>query len=140
VSSSIPTSSFPGFAGAGPPHRLIDAAIEGAIELFTSSVLLTELREALAYPKLAKRLTETGSSMGRVVDRYVAIAQLIAPATISPTVIGDADDDHVLACALAAPSDLIVTRDTRLLNLKHYHRIPIVLAAEALRQIEQHNS
>ena len=54
---------------------------------------------------------------------------------IAPTVIGDPDDDHALACALAAEAELIVTRDTRLLNLKHFQRIPIVLAAEAIRHI-----
>jgi putative PIN family toxin of toxin-antitoxin system len=124
-----------GLLWGGPPHRLIDAAIEGTIELFTSAVLLTELREALAYPKLARRLNETGSSIDHVVDRYAAIAQLIAPATIAPTVIGDPDDDHLLGCALAAPAELIVTRDIQLLNLKHFQRIPIVLAAEAIKRI-----
>jgi putative PIN family toxin of toxin-antitoxin system len=123
-----------GLLWGGPPHRLIDAAIEGAIEIFTSSVLLTELREVLAYAKLAKRMAETDSSVDSVVDRYVAIAQLTAPARISPTVIGDPDDDHVLACAIAAQAELIVIRDTRLLNL-HVHGIPIVPTAEAVRRI-----
>lgn len=124
-----------GLLWGGPPHRLIDAAIEGTIEIFTSSVLLTELREALAYPKLAKRLTETGSSIDRLVDSYVAIAQLIAPATIAPTVIGDPDDDHVLACALAAQADLVVSGNAHLLNLKHYHHILISTPAETLKRI-----
>ena len=60
-----------GLLWGGPPHRLIDAAIEGSIELFTSSTLLNELREALAYPKLARRVAETGSSVDRTVDRYL---------------------------------------------------------------------
>ena len=49
----------------------------------------------------------------------------------------DADDDHVLACALAAQADLIVSGDAHLLNLKTYHRIPIVSATEALAQLPQ---
>ena len=37
---------------------------------------------------------------------------------------------------LAAEADLIGSGDTHLLQLKHYHRIQIVAAAEALRRIE----
>jgi predicted nucleic acid-binding protein len=48
----------------------------------------------------------------------------------------DPDDDHVLACALAAQADLIVTGDRKhLLSLGSYERIAIVDAAEALRRI-----
>jgi len=97
-----------GLLWSGPPRRLLDAAISGTIEIFTSSILLAELRETLAYPRLAQRLSETGSSIDLIVDRYLAIAHLTAPAAITPTVLGDPDDDHVLACALSAEADLIV--------------------------------
>ena len=126
-----------GLLWGGPPRQLIDAAIHGSIELFTSAILLAELREALAYPRFAKRLLDVDSSVDLSVDRYLAIAQLAAPAAIAPTVPGDPDDDHVLACALSAEAELVVTRDTKLLNLKHFQRIPIVLATEAVRRIEQ---
>lgn len=47
------------------------------------------------------------------------------------------DDDHVLACALAADADLIVSGDKRhLLPLGNYLDIPIVTAAEAVIRIE----
>ena len=52
---------------------------------------------------------------------------LAAPASRDP------DDDHVLACALGARADLIVTGDSDLLTLKRFEQIPIVTAAEALR-------
>ena len=124
-----------GLLWGGPPRWLLDAAIHGTIEIFTSSTLLSELREALDYPKFTKRLVENGASVDLTIERYLAIATLATSATIQPTVLADPDDDHVLACALAAQADLIVSRDKKLLNLKHYHRIPIVLAAEALRRI-----
>jgi len=43
----------------------------------------------------------------------------------------------VLACALAAKADLIVSGDSHLLNLKSYQDIPIVNAAEALARLPQ---
>ena len=49
----------------------------------------------------------------------------------------DPDDDAVLAAALAAPADLIVSGDAHLLNLKAFHRIPIITAAEAVDRIAQ---
>ena len=45
------------------------------------------------------------------------------------------DDDAVLACALAARADLIVSGDDDLLSLKHYQDIPIVTPAHALQLI-----
>jgi predicted nucleic acid-binding protein len=52
-------------------------------------------------------------------------------------VADDSDDDEVLACALAAQADLIISGDRHLLTLKGYQSIPIVSAAEALRLLEQ---
>ncbi len=48
----------------------------------------------------------------------------------------DPDDDHVLACALVAKADLIVSGDRHLLQLQRYQGIPIVTAGEAVRRIE----
>jgi hypothetical protein len=46
-----------------------------------------------------------------------------------PRVARDPDDDHVLACALAATAELIVSGDLALLALTAYERIPIVTPA-----------
>jgi predicted nucleic acid-binding protein len=48
----------------------------------------------------------------------------------------DPDDDHVLACALAAQANLIVTGDRKhLLPLGRYEGIDIVDTVEALRRV-----
>jgi predicted nucleic acid-binding protein len=65
----------------------------------------------------------------------VAIVVLVEPDTV-PQIVRDPDHDHVLAAALAARSDLIVTGDEDLLTLNAYQDIPIVNATEALRRIE----
>jgi predicted nucleic acid-binding protein len=43
----------------------------------------------------------------------------------------------VIACALAAQADWIVSGDAHLLNLKHYQGMRIIDAAEALRALVQ---
>jgi len=47
----------------------------------------------------------------------------------------DADDDQVLACALAAKADLIVSGDRDLLDLNEHQGVRIVTAVQALRII-----
>lgn len=49
-----------------------------------------------------------------------------APITPVVIVIADPDDDHVLACAVAAGADLIISGDSDLLDLKAHQGIPIV--------------
>ena len=121
----------------GRPRRLLETAVEGTIRLATSATMIEELARALAYPKLARRLSERGVSARAVVARYALIADLFAPASIPATVPSDPDDDHVLACALGAGADLIVSGDADLLNLKSFQGIPIVTAAESLRRLPQ---
>jgi predicted nucleic acid-binding protein len=65
------------------------------------------------------------------------LAEVIVPPPLPQPVCRDPDDDHVLACALAAQADLIVSGDADLLNLREYQSIRIVAAAEALRLIER---
>jgi predicted nucleic acid-binding protein len=45
----------------------------------------------------------------------------------------DADDDAVLACALAARADLVVSGDDDLLSLKSFNGILIVTVAQAVK-------
>lgn len=54
----------------------------------------------------------------------------------------DPGDEHVLACATAPQTQLIVTRDKDLLDLREYQDIPILPSAKALQRppTQQHNS
>ncbi len=45
-----------GLLWRGNPRRVLDAAREAAIELFTSAILLTELEDVLGRERFAKRL------------------------------------------------------------------------------------
>lgn len=129
-----------GFLWQNEPRALIDAAVEGRIELFTSEVLIAEIEDVLPRARFAARLAEKQLSIPALIERYRVLADIVAPAMLSGAVSKDPDDDLVLATALAASADLIGSRDKHLRNLKHFHRIPIVHAAEAMRRIEQRNN
>ena len=99
--------------------------------------MLDELEGILGRKKFANRLSRQPLSAKELVLRYADLALLVTPALIEPIVLADPDDDHVLACALAAQADLIVSGDADLLNLKSYHGIPIVDPARAFERIAQ---
>lgn len=117
------------------PYQLVQAAIQGEIEIYSSTVLVSELEEVLARPHLAHKLAEHNASVIDLVLHYKTYARIIVPAEINRTVLIDPDDDAVLACALAAGADLVVSGDLDLLNLKSFQRIPIVTPIEALARI-----
>ncbi|MEX0746309.1 MAG: putative toxin-antitoxin system toxin component, PIN family [Phycisphaeraceae bacterium] len=126
-----------GLLWQGPPNRLIEEAFDGRIELATSPALLVELEGILPRAKFARQIAKQSLSIAGLVLRYAELAQLVHPASIAPVVLADPDDDHVLACALAAQADLIVSGDPDLLNLKRYQSIPIVSPAEAFKRLPQ---
>jgi putative PIN family toxin of toxin-antitoxin system len=119
----------------GVPYRLIQAASAGDITLFASTVLLDELRDTLARPHLAARLVQQRSSVEQALGFYGQLVANVIPLTLAPT-SRDPDDDHVIACALAAKAQLIVSGDRDLLVLENVRDIAIVTPAQAITRIE----
>ena len=120
----------------GMPFKLLQAATDGVIDLYTSPVLLTELREVLAREHLASRLIAQQSSIEQAIGFYGELAIRISPLTTPRVVANDPDDDHVIACAVAANAKLIVSGDKKhLLPIKTYQGISIVTAAEAVNRL-----
>jgi putative PIN family toxin of toxin-antitoxin system len=117
------------------PRRVLDAAREGALDLFTSAILLTELEDVLSREKFAKLLASIGATPHDLVLGYAALASVIEPATIEPVILADPDDDAVLACAAAAQGEIIVSGDRHLLDLKKYEGIRILTAATLVAEI-----
>ena len=119
----------------GTPGRLIELAREHELELFTSPVLVEELAEVLHRKKLARAVRATGLSAAQMLRHYRRLAYLVDARALARQVSRDADDDAVLACALAAQAELIVTGDEDLLSLERFHGIDIVTARQAVERI-----
>lgn len=120
----------------GPPRRLLDDARAQIFEMYSSPVLMAELLDVVSREKFAKRLAAAGLTPLGIVGEIRRLAVMAAPVSVPRVVANDADDDHVLACALAAQADLIVSGDKHLLGLGgSYQGIPIVRPVQALQQI-----
>lgn len=121
----------------GLPYRLLQAATDGDIELYTSPALLAELRSVLAREHLASRLTRQQSSAEQAIRFYGELAISVSPLAIPHAVPRDADDDQIIAAALAAQADLIVSGDNDLLSLGQYQGIAIVMPAQAVQLVSR---
>jgi len=126
-----------GLLWGGPPRRLLDLARQDTIALYTSAVLLDELADVLAREKFAVPLVAHGLTPNGILRGYAALAQTVAAPLIARTVPADADDDAVIACALAAKASLIVTGDRDLLVLHPFQDIAILNPTAALQRIQQ---
>ena len=124
-----------GFLWGGVPRQLLQAAREKKLQLCTSTTLLLELTDILGRAKFARKLAAAQLSVDQLVERYTLLTTVVHPATITPTILNDPDDDQVLACALAAKAELIVSGDRHLLDLKEYRGMRIVRVADAVKNI-----
>jgi len=66
---------------------------------------------------------------------YGELAFSVSPLTTPRVVLRDAADDHVIAAALAANADLLVSGDRDLLTIASHDGLLIVTAAEAVKRI-----
>ena len=124
-----------GLLWTGGPRLLLDAARAGVIELVTSPVLLEELADVLQRPKFADRLRQAHVSAMEVAEGYAMLATVVEPEAIEPVIDADPDDDHVLACAMAAAAEMIVSGDAHLLSLEEYGGMRIISVTQALLEI-----
>jgi uncharacterized protein len=121
-----------GLLWRGRPRHILAAARAGRLTLFTTPELLDELQDVLSRPKLARRMAGVGVAASTLLVSFAALAVLVKPASIPPVVLDDPDDDAVLACAIAARAQAIVSGDAHLLQLGLYQGIPIWTPAQLL--------
>jgi uncharacterized protein len=124
-----------GLLWRGNPRRVLDAARDGIIELYTSPVLLEELEDVLSREKFTKLLEAASVTVRELIDGYSALATVIDAELIEPVIIRDPDDDAVIACALSAEAEIIVSGDDDLLDLKEHQGIRILTATELLTEL-----
>jgi putative PIN family toxin of toxin-antitoxin system len=119
----------------GSPHQILTLKTTHNLSFFTSPFLLNEFDRVLHYPKIIKTLAKRSLEPADLLFAYLSITHLINPSDL-PDVSRDSDDNHVLACALEAKADLIVSGDDDLLCLQSFQSIPIKNASDAFVLIQ----
>ncbi|MSQ71173.1 MAG: putative toxin-antitoxin system toxin component, PIN family [Betaproteobacteria bacterium] len=97
----------------GKPGEILAACRAGEVTLHTSAVLVAELEEILGRAKFADRIARAGSSVEEFVADYLSLVAMVHAPALPQPVARDADDDHVLAYALAARDGRSASRRSR---------------------------
>jgi len=121
----------------GIPHRLIEQIRAGTLTLIASSALLAELDEVIRRPKFHAILARSRTDPDRTLAELRRLAETGDPPPLPASVSRDPHDDAVLALAVAAQADVIVSGDEDLLTLGAYQDIRILAPAEALAATTQ---
>ncbi len=117
----------------GIPYQLLQSIrLRSNLQLYSSAALLEELADVLTRRSLSKQLAVVDKQAADVLLDYTSVVQIIEAAPLSAPVCRDPDDDDVLALAMAAQADWIVSGDQDLLVLGHFEAIPILTARQAL--------
>jgi putative PIN family toxin of toxin-antitoxin system len=136
VRAIIDTNVFiAGLLWRGSPHVLLENAHAGTLTVISSSTLIAELAGVLGRAKFAAILSKTSTSLERTTAEVRQLAEIIDPPPLEHPVCRDSTDDHVLALALSANADMVVSGDDDLLVLGSFANIPIVTSAEAAQRL-----
>jgi uncharacterized protein len=118
----------------GKPGQLVALATKGQISLYTSRFFLNELQNTLNKLKLQDPIARTGFDRASIFRNYLELTNLVRVREVV-ALSRDPDDDHLIACALAARADFIVTGDDDLLVLGSVDGIRILRVAEVLGEL-----
>ena len=121
---------YAAFAAKGFCEELIDEAA-GACELIWSDTLREEFESILA------RRHEIGPAARVALAAYVDLCEFVEPKPLSERICRDADDDVVLATALAGKADVIMTGDEDLLVLRKIRGIKILSPRQFLELLDR---
>lgn len=118
-----------------PPDILYQAWLHGKIEIVTSPAQMNEIAAVLSRPRLMKFIhPDEASILLENLDTRAIIINDPSPVDFSP----DPADNRILAVAVAAEADLIVSGDKKhMLFLDNAAGIPIVSARQAVKRLDR---
>ena len=117
----------------GIPHRLLRLAEADALTLVTTPAIMEELREVLGRAKFTLRIRTLQTSVAELMESLLSVVEVIPDLAIEPVIKRDPDDDKILACAVTAQAEWLISGDDHLLSLERYKGIPIVTPSQFSR-------
>lgn len=125
-----------GLLWKGAPRHVLSQVENGKIALFTSRDLLDEMERVLSYPRVARIFENSGMTKRDILCWVVEYSTIMLPRPLPSMIVSaDPSDDNVLACAVAADADVIVSGDKHVLALEEFDGIPIMRPAMFLKRI-----
>jgi len=110
------------FLTEGVCEKLLTRARKRHFDLITCPFILREFERVLAK-KFSATKTERETALALISE---AAMDIVHPSATAPGARRDSDDDNVLACAVEAAAEYLVTGDKDLLHMKTYKGIRIL--------------
>jgi putative PIN family toxin of toxin-antitoxin system len=122
---------------AGVSSELLRLAREGTVDLHLSSAIIAEtLGTLVASRRLQQRYAYDAGMAAQYCDDLSTVVTLVPDPPPTPGAVPrDPDDDKIIACALVAGAEYIISRDRDLLSLGTYDGITIIAPEAFLRVV-----
>lgn len=121
------------FIASGPPSRVIEEVIDGGLVLVMPKPVMVELERVLTE-KLHFEAGRWEQAEAFLLDLATELTP--GPARPPDEITGDPDDDVILACAVEAGADAVVSGDRRhLVPVEVYRGVRIVTPQALLAEL-----
>ncbi len=117
----------------GAPGQIIAAWHRRQIAVVMSDAMLVEVREAVHYPRVRRRIPLSDEELATVLDELESATNVLDEPAHVAVLIRDPDDAIFVEAAVAGGADYIVTGDRDLLELASYEGIRIVTPADFVK-------
>ena len=114
--ANVFVSAALGRSPESPSVRIINAALDGRIELVMSPGLLAEVADVLSRPRIRRRLSAEDAQLF-LADIAAQVVMVTDPAN-PPKVCRDPEDDYLVGLAIASGAETLVTGDDDLLAVE----------------------
>ena len=116
----------------GHPAQIVKLWRIGLIEVAISPFILEEFEAVVHRPRIQQRYNLSDADIAEYLEVLRTFA-VIVPGTITVNAVpNDPDDNIIIACAIEAEVDMIISGDQHLLSLGSYQGVPIIKAVEFL--------
>jgi putative PIN family toxin of toxin-antitoxin system len=116
-------------------RRVVAAWLAGGFEVYFAPATLDELAKVLDRPSIARVAAMPPDELLSVVNSH----GVFVPGAVSMAgVCRDPKDDILLACAVEAQAEYLISSDRDLLDMRRYDRLSIVNPGEFLLALDLH--
>lgn len=110
----------------GVPRQVVDLAVNQSITIFASEVLFGELEVTLRRAKFQQKIRSFPTTADELIDVARSFLQWCERTSVDVPQLRDPKDAMILATALSANAEAIITGDRDLLILREFAGIPIL--------------